>query len=121
MVVGSDQRAVAAAMRDATPLPVAVGLRREAAQLIATIGTPPTGATVSLAVYDAERVTEVRAGENGGRKLREFHIVRELRLLDGMTGTVTLPGIGADQGAVLLLRDEAGRIAGAADAKPMKV
>lgn len=120
MVVGSDQRAVATAMRNAASLPVDLGLRRDSAGLIATIGAPPTGTSLLLAVHDGERVTDIRAGENGGRKLREFHIVRELRALDGMTGTVTLPGIGPDQGAVLLLRDSAGRITGAAEVKPPK-
>lgn len=117
MVVGSNRGAVARAMRDATDLPVSLTLRRDGAHLLATIDRPPPDASLALAVYDPERVTEVRAGENGGRKLREFQIVRELRPLAGVSGTVRLTGIDATQGAVLVLRDAAGRMIGAAETR----
>jgi len=117
MVVGSNRNAVARAMRDAAELPIPLTLRREGSHLRATIAGPPADASLILAVYDPERVTDVRAGENGGRKLREFQIVREVRPLVGVSGAVTLAGINADQGAVLLLRDAAGRVIGAAEAR----
>lgn len=117
MVVGSNRNAVARAMRDAAGLPVSLTLRRDGSHLRATIDQPPRDATLILAVYDPERVTEVRAGENGGRKLREFRIVREVRPLGGVSGAVTLAGVNADQGAVLLLRDARGRVIGAAEVR----
>jgi hypothetical protein len=117
MVVGSNRNAVARAMRDAAELPVPLTLRRDGTQLRATIDRPPADATLILAVYDPERVTEVRAGENGGRMLLEFQIVREVRPLVGVSGAVTLAGINAAQGAVLMLRDAAGRVIGAAETR----
>lgn len=120
MVVGSDQHAVAAAMREAADLPVALELRREAAGLVAVIGTPPAGTAALLVIYDGERTTTVGAGENGGRRLREFQIVRDARALDGAAGLIMLPGIGSDQGAALLLRDASGRITGAAEVRPLR-
>jgi hypothetical protein len=114
MVVGSDRRAVATAMRDAPALMVSLSLSRDGTRLVAEVGALPPGATLALAVVDPERSTAVGAGENSGRKLREFRIVREYRPLEPRVGQSFLPGIAADQAAVLLVQDGAGRVLGAA-------
>lgn len=117
MVVGSNARSVDAAMRTAPPLPVAASLRRQGGQLVAEVGPLPAGASLSLAVYDPEHTTTIGAGENGGRKLREFRIVREVRALDPAEGRIMLPGVDSAQGAALMIRDGQQRLVGAAEAR----
>ncbi len=119
MVVGSDRRRVQTAMTAALPLPLALSLRREPNGLVAEATELPADATVSLVVYDPERATPVRAGENSGRRLREFRIVREERPVERFEGRAMLPGVMADQGAVLLVRDRALRVLGAADSRAL--
>jgi len=117
MVVGSNRRSVAGAMRAAPALTVPVSLRRTGPQLEAEVGPLPTGASLSLAVYDPEHTTIIGAGENGGRRLREFRVVRELRALEPAQGRIMLPGIGTDQGAALLIHGPSGHIAGSAEVR----
>ncbi len=119
MVVGSDRRGVQTAMRSASALPLTVSLRRGPTGLIAECNGLPSDATISLVVYDPERATPVRAGENSGRRLQEFRIVREERAVARFEGHATLPGVTPDQGAVLLVRNATLRVLGAADLRPM--
>lgn len=114
MVVGSNRGSVLAAMRGAPPLAVTASLRRTGGRLEAEVGLLPSGATMALVVFDPEQVTAVGAGENGGRRLREFQVVRELQRLDAWAERLVLPGIKPTQGAALLVQDQAGRILGAA-------
>ena len=115
MLVGSDRRGVAQAMTRAPALSASVSLVRTATGLLVEGGNWPLGATAQLVVYDAEVATSVRAGENAGRQLKEFRIVRETRDVPLAAGPITLAPIGAGQGAALLLRDPAWRLIGAAD------
>lgn len=117
MVVGSNRRSVAEAMRGAPPLAGAASLRRQGTQLVADVGALPPGASLSLAIYDPEHTTSIGAGENGGRKLREFRIVRELRALDRAEGRIMLPGVKDAQGAVLMIHDARARLIGSAEAR----
>jgi hypothetical protein len=77
-------------------------------------------ATVWLAVLDGDQETKVGRGENGGRTLREFNIVREWRQIGTWTGSaVTLPldaAAGADRNAcaVIIQAGPTGPILGAA-------
>ena len=119
MVVGSDRRAVQTAIRSASALALTLSLRRGPSGLLAEAGGLPTDATIALVVYDPERETPVRAGENSGRRLREFRIVREERAVARFEGRAMLPGVMADQGAVLLVRDSKLRVLGAADLRPL--
>ena len=117
MVVGSDRRAVTEAMA-ATPAPMAVTLRRTATGLEAVASAWPAGASALLAVYDPDNTTSVAAGENGGRRLKEYRIVREARDVVLSDRPIALAPVQAHRGAALLVRDAAWRIVAAADLPP---
>jgi hypothetical protein len=120
MLVGSDRSGVRQAIVQAAPLRVAVALRRTVEGLEAEI--VPTSVPVSglLAIYDPEQATQVGAGENGGRRLVEYRVVRDVMPLDNLSATLTLPAPPAHRGAVLLLRDASWRVIGAADLPPVQ-
>jgi hypothetical protein len=76
---------------------------------------------VVMAAYDAHHVTEVKRGENGGKRLEDFNVVRHLRVVaryDGGGGRrVIEPGTWSDRDggvAVLLQEQDHGPIVGAA-------
>ncbi len=117
IVVGSDKRAVTEAMA-ATPAPMAVTLRRTATGLEALAPAWPAGASALLAIYDPDNTTSVAAGENAGRKLKEYRIVRDVREVTLANGPIALAPVAAKQGAALLVRDAAWRIVAAADLLP---
>jgi hypothetical protein len=83
---------------------------------------PDEGATVWLAVYDREQVTEIKRGENAGRKLRNANVVRSFERLGTWTGArleipLDLAGArarGRDGCAVIVQRGRAGPILAAA-------
>jgi hypothetical protein len=91
--------------------------------LIVTLGAQPQPALcdVLLLGYLPEAASKVTRGENAGRELHEFNIVRSLRTLgswqgEGRTFSVPLSAIAADATAVVVLvqqRDQ-GPIVGAA-------
>jgi hypothetical protein len=120
MVVGSDRTAVRVAIRQASALPVQATLRRVGDRLEAEVGPTAETLTRFLAVYDPMHATDVGAGENHGRQLQEYRIVRDLRILDNTAaGQITLPGISSTQGAVLLLQSADWRVRGATDLRPV--
>jgi hypothetical protein len=118
MVVGSDSYAVRKAMAAAPAAPVAVMLRRSAAGLDMEAANLPAGATALLVFYDPEHATAVAAGENSGRRLKEYRVVRAAREIAMSEGRAAAPDAPAGQGAALLVRDRAWRIIGAADLPP---
>jgi hypothetical protein len=118
MMVGSDRDAVLQAINAASSPPVAITLRRTEAGLEADIGGLGTHATGMLAIYDPEQATQVGAGENLGRRLVEYRIVREVIALDRLTARLALPAIPANRGAVLLIQDASWRVIGAANLSP---
>jgi hypothetical protein len=121
MVVGSDRSAVQAAMAEPHPLPVGVELRRAEHGLMAWLGPRQDDAVVSLLIYDASHSTGVRAGENGGRTLREAHIVRSASVFEpGDATAVPLPDIALDQGAVLLVQNRDWVVLGVAQVRPAR-
>ena len=88
---------------------------------------PATGeaaeeAAVWLVVFDREHLTSVRRGENRGRKLRNYNVVRQLSRIATWRGkaldmAVTVPDMvlgGGRACAVLVQSTETGRILGAA-------
>lgn len=86
------------------------------------LGGPP--ADVTLAVYDRRHATPVNSGENQGRMLENFNIVRHLELVSrwgGSAATWTIPGerIQAMQGvAVLVQRADHGPMIGCNKLEP---
>jgi hypothetical protein len=118
MMVGSDKAAIKRAIAAAAPPPVAVTLRRTASGLEAEIGTSSTPATGTLVSYDPEQATQVGAGENSGRQLVEYRVVRDVVTLDALPPRLVLPTIPEHRGMVLLIQDASWRILGAADLPP---
>jgi hypothetical protein len=115
MVVGSDKAAVRRAIAGASPPRVAVTLRRDGSRLQAEIGAATVATTAQLITYDPEQATQVDAGENQGHQLNEYCVVRDAVMLDSR---LTPPLIAENRGAVLLVRDDAWRIIGAAICPP---
>jgi hypothetical protein len=115
MMVGSDRAAVHRAIGQARPPTLAVTLRRTASGLEAEIDAISTPLTGMLVTYDPQRATQIDAGENQGRQLVEYRVVREVFRLDLATPRLTLPPVQDNRGAVLLLQDASWRVVGAAD------
>lgn len=117
LVVGSDRDAIAQAMARVPPPRGPVSLRADSAGLIATFDPALRPATVLLASYDPVRDTAVGAGENSGRKLREYHVVRSVAVAPPeavAAGRVVFPSLPPGQHAALLMHDAALRVIGAA-------
>ncbi len=117
IVIGSDRRAISQAVGRVAPLSVPVQLQRKAGRLVSTIGPAPAGATVLVASYDAERETAVGSGENGGRRLREYHIVRSASVLDPARER-DLTEVPPDRGVVVLVQGPDLHILGATELPP---
>jgi hypothetical protein len=119
LVGGGDSIGSGSANKPGVPLDVAV----HNDSLIVTLGAQPQPAVcdVLLVGYLPEAASKVTRGENAGRELHEFNIVRSLRTLGSWQGeartfSVPLSGIAADATAVVVLvqqRDQ-GPIVGAA-------
>ena len=106
---------------------IAIQLRAEKTQLVIETGAAPDGgeihdANLWLAMVQPEATVNVRGGENGGRTLKYFNVVRDLTpigMWSGKAMTVrldreTLSQAGAEAYAVLLQSGKGGRIIGAA-------
>jgi hypothetical protein len=118
MVVGSDSAGAQAAIHAAGGFAVPVRLRRDGAAAIAEIGAAGQRVSALLASYDPQRATAIGAGENGGRQLIEYHIVRDATPLgawDGAARRIVLPAIESGRGTVLLLQSDDLQIRGAAE------
>jgi hypothetical protein len=119
MVVGSDRSAVRRAIDQAAPLAFPVSLRRTSGGINVDIGATSTPVTGLLITYDPEQTTQVSAGENTGRGLREYRVVRDVSRLEKLQTHFSLPAVSASRGVVLLLQDASARIVGAADLLPL--
>ena len=86
VVIGSDNKAVEAAIEAATALPVSVTLSRSDDGIAAEIGAASAPVRALRIVYDPEHATAVGAGENEGERLREYRIVREVETLGEWDG-----------------------------------
>ena len=71
-----------------------------------------------LVTYDPELATQVGAGENEGRRLVEFRVVRDVTPLSGLRPRLALQAVPENRGAVLLVQDASWRVVGAADLRP---
>lgn len=118
MVVGSDRPAVSGAMARAVPPAVPVSLRRGPSGLEAEVGQTGPDLTGLLVTYDPEHATAVGAGENSGRRLVEYRVVRGAERV-ALTGShLTFSPVPAGMGAVLLIQDASWRVVGTADLPP---
>ncbi len=110
---------------------VPVTLRAEQGQLLIETGSAPDGsdikdANIWLAVIQAEAEIPVRAGENRGKMLKYYNVVRELTPIGMWSGTtmtirldrdtVVQPGAGS---CAVLLQSKSGQIIGAAMVEKM--
>ena len=120
LLVGSDRAGVRQAIDQTAPQSVTVTLRRGPSELEAEIGAASSALTGLLVSYDPEVATQVGAGENGGRRLVEYRVVRDATVLDRLTPRLSLPDVAAGRGAVLLLQDAALRVVGAAELPPAR-
>ena len=124
--IGSNRTAVKRAIAKASAAPgLAIELALDNDDLLVSIpGAHFEGAaTVWLARYDAERVTEIPRGENSGRRLRNVNVVRDLREIGAWTGLpleLRLPaslltsGEGGRDGCVVIVQEDGfGRVLGA--------
>ncbi len=87
--VGSDERAVERALTQKREgVPVGVSVRN--AEVIVEVGTHPNDAPsdVVLVAYLRHAVSTIGRGENAGRTLDEFNIVRAIRTLGSWNGHV---------------------------------
>ncbi len=119
-VVGSNRIAVTNAIAGAAPVVVPVALTAGKSDLAIRVGSGIGEGKVWLVTFDPRHETQVRAGENAGRKLVNVNIVRSLDMLGDWSGreltlSHALPPVG--RGAALLLQAPSGRILGAAAIK----
>lgn len=90
-------------------------------QMIVTVPAAPNDgkkATVWLVLYDRSHTTDIKRGENGGKRLTYYNVVREFRQIGTWTGkAMSIPlkveGDGRDECAVLVQYNGTGRIVGA--------
>ena len=120
--VGSDKPRILAAMADPLiTIPILIDVAR--GELIVTVPERPDQERydVNLIAYLPEAATNVGRGENSGRTLREFNIVRQFRTLGAWNGqqsefraAVNSFPADATRVAVLLQRNQQGPIVGSA-------
>jgi len=125
--VGSDRRSIEQAIqqlqREATA-PLRIGLAREGNKVLVSLpeGVPPVEAKIWLVRYDRVQEVAIRRGENGGRTLKYYNVVRELTNVGLWRGEAMeiaymqedLTKGGRDGCAVIVQQDGHGPILGAA-------
>ena len=117
--VGSDRAAVERAIAMArsqrrTRLDIGLARTDDDGLVVSLPGAHVEGtATVWLARYDSEHATPVRRGENAGRMVRNYNVVRDLRKIGAWTGApldIRLPasvltaGEGGRDGCVVIVQ-----------------
>ncbi len=125
--VGSDRRAIEHALGTGREgVPVAVSIHDDAVQVVIDAATLPRPCEVTLVAYQRSAVSSIGRGENSGRTLVEWNIVRAVRTLGRYTGTAqtyqapvaSLPGDATDI-AVLVQTEGLGPIV-AASHRPIR-
>ena len=122
-LIGSDRSSIETALGQSRPsIALAVGLDqgRVRIALPAAASPPPAPLRVILIGYAPRALTEIAAGENAGRKLQEFDVVRTYLPIGVWRGAAAQLSVPLSQlapeatGIVVLLQEPQGRIAGAA-------
>jgi hypothetical protein len=121
-LVGSDRRRIQEAINDRQPvlIPIELAVSGDTLTVSLPSGSDHRAYDVNLVAYLPQATTQVARGENSGRTLTEFNIVRQFRRLgawDGKGATFqvplkSLPG-DANRVAVLVQQGSQGPIAGA--------
>jgi hypothetical protein len=121
--IGSDQRSIVTALSQTGPtVAVALGVDRGRVRIaLPAAATPPsTPLQVICIAYVPRALTEVGAGENAGRKLQEFDIVRTYLPVGNWQGAAAQFSVPLAQlppeatGIAVLVQEPQGRIVGAA-------
>jgi hypothetical protein len=121
MLIGSNRSDIRAAIQTAPAPVVPVALVSDGDGIAAEIGAAGRQVSALLALYEAEHLTDVARGENGGRQLHEYHIVRgamPLGIWDGGRRRLPLPPLPAGLGAAVLVQGTDLRVLGAAELRP---
>ncbi len=124
---GSDRSSVLRQIKESQGLPrLPVAIRQAEDKVAITVGAAGAAigkepATVWLAAFDRRHETAIRRGENGGRTLANYNVVRAMVRVGTWTGqplalTAALSGLAArpDGCAVIVQSVATGRILGAA-------
>jgi hypothetical protein len=120
--VGSDKRRILAALNEPlNTIPISVEVAGGELTVTVPESRDRAGYEVNLVAYLPEAVTAVGRGENSGRTLKEFNIVRQFRSLGVWNGQETVFRVPLDsfpaeasRVAVLLQQAQQGPIAGSA-------
>jgi hypothetical protein len=97
---------IAAARRHEGPL---LALARDGEALRISVGAGAGSGTLLLVRFEREHATKIARGENGGRTLRNVHVVREIRRLGEWDGKPLALDIPAPQGEAAVLLQAAGQ------------
>ena len=126
-VIGSQRSKVLEAVETAASSRKALDVRfveDEGGKIVIPAGhAPDGGAAVWLAVFDRQHDTEVLRGENAGRKLSNYHVVRQLARIGTWRGEqMEIPfdmaaatALGRDGCAVIVQQSPTGAVLGAAE------
>ncbi len=126
-MIGSRRPAVLRAIEaaQAQPKPVAITLTADEQVQIAAGDAPPDGAVVWLVAYDHHRTADIARGENAGRRISYYNVVRSFERLGHWTGeALSFPVdcdslIGPNRGAAILVQEGGyGPILGATRLQP---
>jgi hypothetical protein len=106
-VVGSNRQQIEAALKTSPPLPVAITMEPGTDSTTVTIGAATTPGkskgTIWLAMYDDPVTVPIERGENTGKSITYYNVVRKLRpiaMWKGKEVTVELPKSELDQAEV---------------------
>jgi hypothetical protein len=121
MVIGSTRDDIRAAIPAAPAAILPVALVADGDGLAAEIGAAGRPVTALLVLYETEHLTVVARGENGGRQLHEYRIVRQampLGIWDGGRRRLPLPSVPPGLGVAVLVQGTDLRVLGAAELRP---
>jgi hypothetical protein len=106
-VVGSNRQQIEAALGTSPPLPVPVTMEPGTDSTTVTVGASTTPGkakgTIWLAMYDDPVTVPIERGENTGKSITYYNVVRKLRpiaMWKGMEVTIDLPKSELDQAEV---------------------
>jgi hypothetical protein len=118
VLVGSERKAIEAAMAAQAALPVATTINRGSNAAEISIAATPGRVRAQRIIYDPEHATYVGAGENEGARLTEYRVVRSVETLaewDGAPRTLVTALPAEGQGLSVLVQSADLRVIGAAD------